>query len=413
MTAGAGEDEGRIMPDHPEHVVVVGAGLGGVRTVEQLRARGHQGRITLIGAEEHPPYDRPPLSKQILTRDWEPERAVLRDRAGLDGLGVSVRLGTRAVGLHGSTVELSDGSGVTGDAVVLATGAAARRLPGQPDGVAVLRTLDDALALRDAFGSARSLLVVGAGFIGAEAAWAARRLGLDVTVLEAVPVPCERVLGRGVGALAARLFTDAGVDLRCGSAITRFADEHTVELADGTTVSADVVLVGIGATPDLTWLDGAGLETGDGLACEGNGRVVGTSGVWALGDMAAWWDPARGRFHRHEHWTSAVDQVTAVVCDLLGEERSAPVVPYVWSDQFGLKIQVLGRTDLADEVVPLDGAGLRGGPVKGTIVGYLADGVLAGVVGFGAPAKVARYRALVGRSPAATDSAGAVGERLG
>nr|WP_257101744.1 NAD(P)/FAD-dependent oxidoreductase [Streptomyces sp. alain-838] len=205
------------MSEQPEHVVVVGAGLGGLRTVEQLRSRGYPGRITLIGAEEHPPYDRPPLSKQILSRDWEPERAVLRDGAALGELDVDVRLGVRAVGLRGTAVELADGTEVAGTAVVLATGAAARRLPGQPDGVAVLRTLDDALALRDAFDSARSLLVVGAGFIGAEVACAARKRDIEVTVLEAMPVPCERVLGRRVGALAARLFTEAGVDLRCRS----------------------------------------------------------------------------------------------------------------------------------------------------------------------------------------------------
>ncbi|MER7687186.1 FAD-dependent oxidoreductase [Streptomyces sp. NPDC097610] len=383
------------MPDHPEHVVVVGAGLGGVRVIEQLRSRGYPGRITLVGAERHEPYDRPPLSKQILNRDWEPARATLRDRSALQALGVSLRLGVQAVGLNGTDVALSDGGHVVGDAVVLATGAAPRSLPSQPDGIAALRTLEDALALRDALDSARSLLVIGAGFIGAEVASAARRRGVEVTVLEAMPVPCERVLGRQGGALAARLFTDAGVELCCGSRIARFTDRHTVELADGRTVSADVVLVAVGAAPELGWLRAAGLGSGDLLACDGNGRVLGTDGVWALGDVAAWRDSARGRFHRHEHWTSVVDQAVVIGCDILGAERPAPTVPYVWSDQFGLKIQVLGRTDGADEVIALHGAGLRGGPVKGTIVGYLVNGTLAGVVGFGAPAKMVRYRTSV------------------
>jgi NADPH-dependent 2,4-dienoyl-CoA reductase/sulfur reductase-like enzyme len=383
------------MSQIPEHVVVVGAGLGGVRTVEQLRSRGFEGRITLIGAEQHAPYDRPPLSKQILNGTWEPVKATLRDAAALTELGVTTRLGTRAVALNGTTVELHDGTSVTGDVVVLATGVVARRLPGQPAGVPTLRTLDDALALREALGSVRSLLVVGAGFIGAEVACAAARLGVSVTVLEALPVPCERGLGREVGALAGRLFTEAGIDLRCDTRITSFVDEHSVELSDGTTLTADQVLVGVGASPDVDWLDAAGLDTSDGVACDARGRVLGTSGVWALGDLAAWWDQARGRFHRSEHWTNTGDQAAVVASDIVGGEAPAPTVPYVWSDQFDLKIQAFGRTDLADEVVPLHGDGLAGGPVKGTVVGYFAGDVLVGVVGFGAPAKLVRYRGLI------------------
>ncbi|MFD0661534.1 NAD(P)/FAD-dependent oxidoreductase [Thermocatellispora tengchongensis] len=308
------------MPAPREHVVVVGAGLGGVRTAENLRSRGYLGRITLVGAEPHPPYDRPPLSKQILTGAWEPDRAVLRDKPGLDEIGVSARLGAAAVALHGTTVELEDGARITGDAVVLATGVAARRLPGQPDGVATLRGLDDALALRDALAEARSLLVVGAGFIGAEAAHAARLRGLEVIVLEAGRVPCERALGPLVGELAARLFREAGADLRCGAGIARFTDARTVELADGTTVSADVALAGVGAAPALTWLDGSGLDTAGGVACDAGGRASGADDVWALGDMAAWWDPVRRRRHRAEHWTSAVDQAAAVACAITGAE---------------------------------------------------------------------------------------------
>jgi NADPH-dependent 2,4-dienoyl-CoA reductase/sulfur reductase-like enzyme len=383
------------MSQIPEHVVVVGAGLGGVRTVEQLRSRGFEGRITLIGAEQHAPYDRPPLSKQILNGTWEPVRATLRDAAALTELGVTARLGTRAVALNGTTVELHDGTSVTGDVVVLATGVVARRLPGQPAGVPTLRTLDDALALRTALESVQSLLVVGAGFIGAEVACAAARLGVSVTVLEALPVPCERGLGREVGALAGRLFTEAGIDLRCDTRITNFVDEHSVELSDGTSLTADLVLVGVGASPDVAWLDAAGLDTSDGVACDARGRVLGTSGAWALGDLAAWWDQPRGRFHRSEHWTTTGEQAAVVASDIVGGEAPAPTVPYVWSDQFDLKIQAFGRTDLADEVVALHGDGLAGGPVKGTVVGYFAGDVLVGVVGFGAPAKLVRYRGLI------------------
>lgn len=382
-----------------EHVVVVGAGLGGVRVVEQLRNLGHTGRITLVGAEEHPPYDRPPLSKQILTGAWELEKAVLRDKPGLDELNVEHRLGVAATGLRGTTVELADGTSVTGDAVVLATGVIARKLPGQPDGVATLRNLDDALALRGRLASARSLLIVGAGFIGAEVAHAARERGVEVTVLEALPAPCERALGMEVGAVAARLFTDAGVDLRCGARIARFVDEHTAELAGGSTVTADLVLVGIGSLPDVGWLAGSGLDTVNGIACDANGRARGVEGVWALGDVSAWAGPD-GHPHRSEHWTNTVDQAAVVARDILGQEPPPPAVPYVWSDQFGLKVQVFGRGDLADQdpaigVLPLHGEGLTGGAIKGTVIGYLADGKLIGVVGFGAARLLVRYRALV------------------
>jgi NADPH-dependent 2,4-dienoyl-CoA reductase/sulfur reductase-like enzyme len=375
--------------------VVVGAGLGGLRTVEQLRSRGHAGRIDLVGAELHPPYDRPPLSKQVLSGAWEPAKATLRDAAALAELDVATHFGRRAVGLSGTTVKLDDGASVTGDVVVLATGVTARRLTGQPPEVATLRTLDDAVALRSAFDSLRSLLIVGAGFIGAEVACAAHARGISVTVLEAMPVPCERALGRQVGALAARLFNEAGIDLRCDTRIARFVDTNTVELSDGSTLTADLVLVGVGSAPDVSWLDVAGLVINDGVACDDHGRVLGISGVWALGDIAAWWDPIRERFHRNEHWTTTVDQAAIVACDILGADAPPASVPYVWSDQFALKIQTFGRTDLADEVVQLHGAGLDYGPVKGTVVGYFADGVLVGVVGFGAAGKLMPYRAMI------------------
>ncbi|HKT05582.1 MAG TPA: FAD-dependent oxidoreductase [Rugosimonospora sp.] len=372
-------------------VVVVGAGLGGVRTVERLRASGYTGRIALVGAEEHAPYDRPPLSKQVLRGEWAPERTVLRDKPGLDALGVSWHRGVAAVGLRGTTVDLDDGTAVRADMVVLATGATARRLPGQPDTAGTLRTRDDAVALRDALTASRSLLIVGAGFIGAEVAGAARGLGLDVTVVESLPAPCERALGRQGGERAARLFAEAGVQLRCGTGVARFADGHTVALTDGSSVTADVVLVGVGAAPNVGWLAGTGLAVSGGIACDGYGRVPGADRVWALGDATAWWDAARGRSFRSEHWTSTVDQVAVVVADMLGQPAPPPAVPYAWSDQFGLRIQLYGRPDLAEEVVPLHGSGA----VKGTVLGYLAGDRLVAVAGFGAARHVAPYRNLV------------------
>jgi NADPH-dependent 2,4-dienoyl-CoA reductase/sulfur reductase-like enzyme len=188
------------------------------------------------------------------------------------------------------------------------------------------------------------------------------------------------------------LFTESGVDLRCDARITRFIDAQTVELASGETLSADHVLVGIGATPDLTWL---GLEGHDGVPCDATGRVEGADGVWAVGDVAAWHDPVRGGRCRTEHWTTTGEQAAIVARAMVGAELPPPSVPYVWSDQFGLKLQVVGRPDLADEVLPLIGDGLDGGPIRGTLVGYLAEDRLIGVAGFGAPRYLPRLRGQV------------------
>jgi NADPH-dependent 2,4-dienoyl-CoA reductase/sulfur reductase-like enzyme len=422
----------------PEHVLVVGAGLGGLRTVEQLRSAGFQGRISLVGDEPHAPYDRPPLSKQVLTGEWAPERTTLRSVEGLDDLGVRTHLGMRAVALRPGEVELADGASLHADAIVVATGLAARTLPGQPAGVHTLRTLDDALALRAALERASSLLVIGGGFIGAEVASSARTRGLAVTVLEALPVPSARALGEELGALTGRLMSEAGVDLRTDVRIDGFVTGSAapdgvgstgragdasgaggtgeggagdggeggagegggqlgVALADGSRVTADAVVVGIGGVPRLGWVDGA-LDEGTvagGLPCGATGRVEGLSGVWAVGDVAAWTDPARGDRHRHEHWTSAGDQAATVARDILGEPPPSSRVPYFWSDQFGLKIQLFGRPEHADTLLPLHGDGLAGGAVRGTVVGLLADGRLVAVAGFGAARFVARYRTLL------------------
>jgi NADPH-dependent 2,4-dienoyl-CoA reductase/sulfur reductase-like enzyme len=385
------------LSEQPEHVLVIGAGLGGLRTAEQLRAAGHQGRISLVGAEPHPPYDRPPLSKQVLTGEWGPERTRLRDDDALDELGVRLHLGLEATALHhhgtGVELELADGATLHGDVAVVATGLAARRLPGQPASAAVLRTLDDALALRAVLAEASSLLIVGGGFIGAEVASAARRSDVAVTVLEALDAPAARALGPRVGALAGRMMTEAGVDLRTGVRLAGFTDGG-VELADGTALAADALLVGVGGEPRLGFLpatgpDGSTVDVSDGVACGPTGRVLGLPGVWAVGDAARW------DGHRTEHWTSAGDQAAVVAHDVLGAGAPPPTVPYFWSDQFGLKIQLIGRPDRADAVVALLGTGLDGGPVRGTVVGYVAGDALVAVAGFGAARHVARFRGLI------------------
>jgi len=377
----------------PDSVVVIGAGLAGLRTVEQLRHSGFGGSITLVGGESDPPYDRPPLSKQVLAPGWSPEQTALTDPQRLADLDVRTRFGTRARSLHLRRIELDDGERLEPDAVVLAPGAAPRSLPGQPAGVSVLRTLDQARNLRTALTEGQSLLVVGAGFIGAEVTTAARAAGVRVTVVETASRPCERLLGEVGGDLVAALFERSGADLRTGSGIRRFLDAGTVELLDGEKVHADHILVSVGAAPDTGWLDGAlELTPEGGIVCGSTGRIERLPCVWALGDAAAWWDQPRRRHHRTEHWTGAGDQARTVVADLLEQETPTPPLPYVWSDQFGLKLQVLGRPDLADRVETLAGAGRSGGPVAGTVLGYRCGDALVAVAAFGVASAPVRYR---------------------
>lgn len=376
----------------PSSIVVVGAGLAGLRVCDQLRLKGYTGTLTLVGKEEALPYDRPPLSKQILTGAWEPEKATFLDADGFKELGVELKLGVSAIGLGVWTVHLSDGTQVRTDATIIATGAVPRRLPAQPDDVLTLRTLEDSLAIKEKLVPGSSLLIIGGGFIAAEVATAARAAGVTVTVLEAASQPCTRQFGEEAAGLVGRLFAEAGVDLRTDALVTRFVDAQTVEIEGGDKISADTVLVSIGSEPDVSWLHGSGLPIGDGVLAGGTGRVPPLPMVWALGDSTSWWDQPRRGYARSEHWTSATDQAQMVAADVLLTDTPELAPPYIWSDQFGLKIQVLGRPDIADEVVTLVGEGLEGGPIKGTVIGYRKDGHLIGVVSFGAPAKFVGYR---------------------
>lgn len=384
------------------HVVVVGAGLAGLRTVEFLRAEGFTGQISLVGDEAHEPYDRPPLSKQILAGQWPQERATLRrgtlGRGTLAELDISLRLSTAALGVERERVELDDGTRLRYDALVVATGVRPRRLPGQPEHpeLHVLRTLEDCQGLRDSISRARSLLVVGAGFIGAEVAATARAAGLEVTMLEALPVPFARVLGERMGQLCARLQTDHGVTLRCGVRLDRFLNSNggiAAQLADGSIVRADCGVVGVGTVLELRWLTGLGVPTGGGLLCDVTGLVEGTDNVYAVGDVAAWRHPVMGDHPRIEHWTSAGEQAAVVAQRIAGRPvaRLADVVPYFWSEQYGLTLQLAGRCELATSVEVLHDPGV----IKGTVAGYFADDTLVAVLAFHAPRLLNRYRTLV------------------
>ncbi len=387
------------MADDIEHVVVVGAGLAGYRTVEQLRERGFAGQLTFIGAELHLPYDRPPLSKQFLTGDWESVRIALTQAERLNTLAVTTLTGQRVVALHPGRVELANDWSIEADAVVIATGVHARRLPGQPPNVHTLRSLDDALALREDLEHAKSMLIVGAGFVGSEVASTAATKGIAVTLLETQPVPLTRVLGEDVGQLCGRLLREAGVDLRTSTSVAAFLPREgagvSVELSDGSQVDADVAVVGIGGQPTVDWLEGTGLDLTNGVKCNETGRVLGLDRVWAVGDVASWIDPTGERHERHEHWTSAAAQAAAVAADITGTPAPPPDAGYFWSDQFGLKIQLIGRTEQGLETVQLHGSGLSGGPVRGTVVGYFDDDRIVAAAGFGAPRDINRYRAAI------------------
>ena len=355
-------------------VVVVGASLAGWRAVETLRAEGFDGGITLVGQELHLPYDRPPLSKQVLAGTWPPEKAVLADRKRSSELRVHEVLGHRAMRLDvgARKVEIDDGTVLTGDAVVLTTGAAPRQLPGteglsERDGLFTLRTLDDSLALRAALTAVEScrVIVIGAGFIGAEVASTCAGLGCRVTVVEAMEIPLSNVLGPMIGAHCGSLHGAHGVDLRTGvgvAGVRRLADSGpglAVELASGDVLESDVVVVGIGVAPAVEWLKDSGLTLDNGVLCDD--RLFAADGVVAAGDLARWaWrhDGSEEQI-RIEHWQVAAEAGAAAARSVLAgpaEARPFTPIPYFWSDQFDIRFQVLGNPGGNDEVEIVDGS---------------------------------------------------------
>ncbi|MFB4309728.1 NAD(P)/FAD-dependent oxidoreductase [Actinomadura sp. GTD37] len=380
----------------PERVVIVGASAAGLATAEALREKGYGGALTLVGAERHAPYDRPPLSKQILTGAWEPERAELRDEAAIGKLGAEILLGRRATGLDvaGRTVPLDGGDRRPFDALVIATGAAPRRLPGRRlAGVHVLRTLDDALALRESLLGGPRLVVVGAGFLGCEVAAAARRMGVDVTLVDPLPVPMLRQFGDRIGSLVGRLHRDHGAELRTGVGVSRFAESAgrvtAVELADGSVLDADAVVVAVGAAPATGWLAGSGLPLGDGVECDARCRAA--PGIYAAGDVASWRNPRFGVRMRVEHRQNATEQGRAVAAGILGERRPFAPAPYFWTDQYDARIQAYGifPPDAVPAVVSGDVAGRK------FVASYSRGGRVVGVLGWNSPRELIRQRQAV------------------
>ena len=360
MTTPAGAGTGAV--------AVVGAGLAGLSAVRALRAEGYAGRVVLIGAEAHAPYDRPPLSKGFLAGSVPFEQLSLAapDDADLD---VERRAGTVAVALllRERAVLLGSGERVGGDGVVIATGARAAVLPGHvPAGVHTLRTVDDAIALRADLRPGARLVVVGAGFIGAEVASTARGLGLDVTVVELAPVPLEAALGAELGAVCGALHADHGVQLVTGVGVDGLLAGspgedrvRAVRLADGRELPADVVLVGIGSRPNVEWLAGSGLDATGGVLTDAAGTTS-VPGVVATGDCARRVEPtAGGVVVRQEHWTNALQHPQVAVAALLGTAPpvlpATAVLPYFWSDQYGVRLQFAGHRRAGDTVEVIEG----------------------------------------------------------
>ncbi|MEV7739541.1 FAD/NAD(P)-binding oxidoreductase [Streptomyces sp. NPDC088921] len=385
-------------------VVIVGASAGGLTVAEGLRRHGFTGSLTLVDADPELPYDRPPLSKQVLDGRWQAERARLRAPAELDALDLDLRLGHPAVSLDvsGHRLVLRDGSVLPYRTLVLATGLDARRLPGQDrlTGVHTVRTLADSEALRADLATARTVVVVGAGVLGCEIAATARGLGREVTVVEPAAQPMGRLLGPELGMEIARLHTEQGVRLLTSTPVTGLVGEAGrvtgVRTASGAVLPADVVVVAVGGRPVTDWLAGSGLTLDDGVVCDDRCRAA--DDVYAVGDVARFGAGAGGRGVRLENRTNATEQGLFVAADILGARRTYEPLPYVWSDQFQVRIQVYGT-------VPEGPGGSSVRIVEGSLtsrkfVAHVeARGRLVAVVGWNSPGgtRTARTLLRVGR----------------
>jgi phthalate 3,4-dioxygenase ferredoxin reductase component len=367
-----------------DRIAIVGASVAGVSAARALRAEGYQGDIVLLGREPEWPYDKPPLSKEILSGEWEEARAILLTPEQAEELSLDVRLGVTAQALDVAEreVALSDGTSVAYSACIIATGASPRPSPwSRGPRVHELRTWQDALAIRRRFLAGGPVAVVGGGFIGAEVASSARALGLSVTVIDPLRLPMERL----VGPVAALMFTDLaarnGVELRFGHGVQAIEETErgvVLELTDGSRIHADTVVVGIGVVPNDAWLVPSGLVVDSGVVADEFCRAVGTEDVWVAGDVARWYHRDELDRVRVEHWTNAVDQAGCAAHNIVhpGDPREYAPVPYVWSDQYDHKFQIVGHPERGSRY-ELVGDIERG---RAALIYEHEDGRLAGAV---------------------------------
>jgi len=381
-------------------ITIVGASLAGLRAAESLRRQEFDGQIVLIGDEPHAPYDRPPLSKQYLAGSWNEERLALTKPEKLAEFELDFRLGVRATAfdLASRRLTLDGADDIEVDGLLIATGARCRTLPGTDnlDGVFVLRGLDDATALRAALDAGPSrVVVVGAGFIGAEVAATSRQRKIEVSLIEALPQPLGRVLGDEMGAVCADVHREHGVDLRTGVGVEAIEGDGRVErvrLSDGSIIEADVVVVGIGVIPNTEWLEGSGLTIDNGVVCDAT--CLAAPGVTAAGDVARWPNQRFDEVMRVEHWDNAVEQGGHAARRLLqSDDEAEPFtpVPWFWSDQYDRKIQLAGR------IRPDDDMSIVTGSVEERRFAalYGRAGKLVGVLGFNRPRHVMQYKTLI------------------
>ncbi len=391
--------------DNNSTIVVVGASLAGLRAAEEIRHEGHAGPVVIVGDELHAPYDRPPLSKQVLAGTWDVERIHHHAPDKLDTLGLEFHLGRRVVSLDTAarTLVYDDERRLHYDGLIVATGCRARPLPGTEgmSGVHTLRTLDDCQAIRadlESAGPGARLVVIGAGFIGSEVAATCHGIGARVTVVEALPTPLAGVLGERMGAACAQLHRAQGVTVTTGVGVERITSDPAgpaplvVHLADGTALDADLVVVGIGVVPEVEWLADSGLALENGVVCTGS--LFAADGVVAAGDVARWIRPGTGEKVRVEHWTNAAEGGAAAARNLLaGSAAAQPYdpIPFFWSDQYQTKIQVIGLPGRDDEVVVVEGS-----VEEGKLVAlYRRGDRLQAVLAFSRPRHLMAYRPLL------------------
>jgi 3-phenylpropionate/trans-cinnamate dioxygenase ferredoxin reductase subunit len=369
-----------MMAQVDQRFVVVGGGLAGARAVETLRDEGFQGSVVLVGAENHLPYERPPLSKAVLAGRDDVSVAILHDQSWYTERDVELRLTATATRLDiaGQTLSLDDGSQVAYDALLLATGSAARRLPiagAELEGVHYLRTIDDSLALLEKFRLQPRLVIVGAGWIGLETASGAREHGAEVTMIESAAQPLQMVMGEQIGSVFAGIHRDHGVDLVLSSGVTSFegaGQVGAVVLSDGRRLPADLVVVGVGAQPNLELARTAGLDVDRGVVTDAALRTSDPH-VFAAGDIVQWPHPTLGEQIRVEHWANANDSGVAAAKSMMGQDVAYDALPFFFSDQYDVGLEYVGYVapDVNSDVV------VRGHPATREFMAFwLRDGRL-------------------------------------